>query len=61
VLSVAAFGNALHVAGRDAALLEASLAPYRERGAQRWARAEPNLEDVFINLQSRSQSEERSA
>ena len=57
VLSVAAFGNALHVAGRDATLLEASLAPYRERGAERWACAEPNLEDVFINLQSRSQSE----
>ncbi len=55
--SVAAFGNALHVAGRDAPLLEASLAPYRERGAQRWLRAEPNLEDVFINLQSRSHAE----
>ncbi len=53
VLSVAAFGNALHVAGRDAALLAASLAPYRERGALRWLRTEPNLEDVFINLQSR--------
>jgi len=53
VLSVAAFGNALHVAGRDAALLEASVAPYRTRGALRWVRAEPNLEDVFINLLSR--------
>ena len=54
VLSVAAFGNVLHVAGRDAALLEVSLAPYRARSELRWLRAEPNLEDVFINLLSRS-------
>jgi len=53
VVGVAAFGNALHVAGRDAALLGASLAPYRERGALRWLRTEANLEDVFINLLSR--------
>jgi len=53
VLSVAAFGNALHVAGRDAARLEASLAPYRERATLRWQRTAPNLEDVFINLLSR--------
>ena len=53
VLSVAAFGNALHVAGRDALRLDASLAPYRERSALRWQRTEPNLEDVFINLLSR--------
>jgi len=50
VLSVAAFGSALHVAGRDATRLNASLAPYLERGALHWLRAEPNLEDVFINL-----------
>ena len=50
VLSVAAFGNALHVAGRDAARLDALLTPYRERSALHWQRIEPNLEDVFINL-----------
>jgi ABC-2 type transport system ATP-binding protein len=57
VLSVAAFGNALHVAGRDAARLAASIAVYRERGALRWLRSEPNLEDVFINLLSHPQQE----
>jgi ABC-2 type transport system ATP-binding protein len=52
VASVAAFGNALHVVGRDAARLDAAIAPYRERPALRWLRTEPNLEDVFINLLS---------
>ncbi|MBL8289222.1 MAG: ABC transporter ATP-binding protein [Rubrivivax sp.] len=50
VLSVAAFGNALHVAGRDAAQLEAAIAPYRGRPGLVWERAEANLEDVFISL-----------
>jgi ABC-2 type transport system ATP-binding protein len=50
VLSVAAFGNALHVAGRDAALLEAAIAPFRERPGLAWRRTEANLEDVFISL-----------
>ena len=50
VLSVAAFGNALHVAGRDAAAVEAAVAPWRERAGLRWHRTEANLEDVFISL-----------
>ena len=50
VLSVAAFGNALHVAGRDAALLEAAIAPLRSRATLQFARIEANLEDVFISL-----------
>jgi ABC-2 type transport system ATP-binding protein len=50
VLSVAAFGSALHVAGRDARLLEAAIAPYRDEPGLRWRRTEPNLEDVFISL-----------
>jgi len=50
VLSVAAFGNALHVAGRDEAQLERAIAPWRERPGLAWARAEANLEDVFISL-----------
>jgi ABC-2 type transport system ATP-binding protein len=50
VLSVAAFGSALHVAGRDAAALEAAIAPHRERPGLRWQRSEANLEDVFISL-----------
>lgn len=50
VQSVAAFGNSLHVAGQDAALLEQAIAPYRERGSLHWHRAPANLEDVFISL-----------
>jgi ABC-2 type transport system ATP-binding protein len=50
VLSVAAFGSALHVAGQDDALLDRALAPYRDRPGLRWRRSEANLEDVFISL-----------
>jgi len=52
-LSVAAFGNAVHVAGRDAAALEQAIAPYRSR--LRWQRTEANLEDVFISLIAQAQ------
>jgi ABC-2 type transport system ATP-binding protein len=51
---VAPFGTALHVSGRDAATLEAAIAPLRQSGAQQWRRDEPTLEDVFIDLMSRS-------
>jgi len=50
VLSVAAFGNALHVAGRDAAQVERAIAPYRAQTGLRWERADAKLEDVFISL-----------
>ena len=50
VLSVAAFGNALHVAGRDAAALDAATAPWRARPQMTWTRSAANLEDVFISL-----------
>jgi ABC-2 type transport system ATP-binding protein len=50
VLSVAAFGNAVHVAGTDAALVERALAPLRGNPALAIAPASVNLEDVFINL-----------
>jgi ABC-2 type transport system ATP-binding protein len=55
VLSVAAFGAALHVAGQDEAALERALAPWRTQPGLRWARTEPNLEDVFISLIARAQ------
>jgi ABC-2 type transport system ATP-binding protein len=55
VLSVAAFGNALHVAGQDAALLDAAVAPWRSRPDLHWRPAEANLEDVFISLIARAQ------
>ena len=50
VLSVAAFGNALHVTGRDEALIDAAIAPLRARPELVWTRAGANLEDVFISL-----------
>jgi ABC-2 type transport system ATP-binding protein len=50
VLSVAAFGNSLHVAGRDAAEVERAIAPWRERPGLTWTRTGANLEDVFIGL-----------
>ena len=50
VLSVAAFGSALHVAGRDPARLEAAIAPLRARAGLVCERSEANLEDVFISL-----------
>ena len=50
VLSVAAFGNALHVAGRDAAALDAAIAPWRAQPGLSWQASQANLEDVFISL-----------
>lgn len=46
---VAAFGTRLHVSGADAAVLEASLAPWKA-GPYRCERVAPGLEDVFIHL-----------
>jgi ABC-2 type transport system ATP-binding protein len=51
---VAPFGASLHVSGRDRAALEASIAPYRQGGKWHWQDSEPSLEDVFIDLMSRS-------
>jgi ABC-2 type transport system ATP-binding protein len=51
---VAPFGTSLHVSGRDAAALEAAIAPYRERLDLTWTRAEPSLEDVFIDLMGKA-------
>jgi ABC-2 type transport system ATP-binding protein len=52
---VAPFGNSLHVSGRDAQALEATIAPYRARGDLNWQPSEPSLEDVFIELMNRAQ------
>jgi ABC-2 type transport system ATP-binding protein len=49
VEQVVAFGTTLHVSGRDAEKLAASVAPHRSNG-QRWTKIEPGLEDVFISL-----------
>ena len=50
VLSVTAFGSALHVAGRDEARFAAAIAPWQARADLHWSRIDPSLEDVFISL-----------
>jgi ABC-2 type transport system ATP-binding protein len=52
--AVAPFGSTLHVSGQNEAALEAAIAPYRARPDLTWARTEPTLEDVFIDLMSRA-------
>jgi ABC-2 type transport system ATP-binding protein len=52
---VAPFGSVLHVCGRDAAALDAATAAERADAHLRWHRVDPSLEDVFIDLMSRSQ------
>ena len=47
---VAPFGTSLHVSGRDAAGLEAAIAPYLHQSGLHWERSAPSLEDVFIDL-----------
>src|SRR6202163_893190 len=51
---VAPFGTSLHVSGRDKAALEATIAPYRAQPRWHWQPSEPSLEDVFIELMTRS-------
>jgi ABC-2 type transport system ATP-binding protein len=51
---VAPFGTSLHVSGRDKSALEATIAPYRDRPRLHWQHSEPSLEDVFIELMTRS-------
>jgi ABC-2 type transport system ATP-binding protein len=52
---VAPFGTSLHVAGRDAAALEAAIALFRARPGLTWMRSQPSLEDVFIDLMGKAQ------
>jgi ABC-2 type transport system ATP-binding protein len=49
VEQVVAFGNTLHVSGRDAAKLEAAIAACRDPRHE-WTRTRSGLEDVFISL-----------
>ena len=51
----AVFGAALHVTGKDAAALEATLRRAAAEGAHEIARAEVGLEDIFIHLMALSQ------
>ena len=49
VEQIVAFGNTLHVSGRDARKLETAIAAVRNP-EHTWTLAEPGLEDVFISL-----------
>jgi ABC-2 type transport system ATP-binding protein len=49
VEQVVAFGNTLHVSGRDAAQLDAAITAVRDT-AHTWTRTAASLEDVFIGL-----------
>jgi ABC-2 type transport system ATP-binding protein len=51
---VAPFGASLHVSGRDRAALESSIAPWRDKPELHWQHSAPSLEDVFIDLMTRS-------
>jgi ABC-2 type transport system ATP-binding protein len=51
---VAPFGTSLHVSGREAGALEAAIAPFRKRKGLDWRHSQPSLEDVFIDLMSKS-------
>jgi len=50
---VTAFGNKLHVSGRNAPALEMAIAPYRQSPLA-WQQIEPGLEDAFIALMQTS-------
>jgi ABC-2 type transport system ATP-binding protein len=49
VEQVVAFGNTLHVSGRNADQLDAAINSIRDE-AHTWTRTRPGLEDVFISL-----------
>ncbi len=53
VEQVVAFGNTLHVSGREAARLEATIAAVRDARHQ-WVKERSSLEDVFISLMDRA-------
>jgi ABC-2 type transport system ATP-binding protein len=52
---VAPFGTSLHVAGRDAAALDDTVAKFHDDPQLSWQLSQPTLEDVFIDLMGRAQ------
>ena len=54
VEQVVAFGNTIHVSGRNGSALDTAIAAVRD-SAHVWTRINPGLEDVFIGLMDRAQ------
>ncbi|HVO85091.1 MAG TPA: ABC transporter ATP-binding protein, partial [Syntrophobacteria bacterium] len=50
---VVAFGNTLHVSGRNGEALERSVKPFMG-GEYRWSRIRTSLEEIFINLMAKA-------
>lgn len=50
---VVAFGNTLHISGRDPVLLEKNILPYKT-ARYNWTQIETSLEEVFIDLMQQS-------
>jgi len=50
VEQVTAFGNTLHVCGKDAELLAQNIKPYLDDPKYHWEKVNSSLEDIFINL-----------
>ncbi|KAB2649048.1 MAG: ABC transporter ATP-binding protein [Verrucomicrobia bacterium] len=59
VEQVVAFGNTLHVSGRDSQLLESTLSALKTSSHQ-WAKIKSGLEDVFISLMDTSEDNYKS-
>ncbi len=55
VSSVAPFGSALHVSGRDESLLYNALKPYFNNHEYKWIKASPSMEDAFIHFMIEAQ------
>jgi ABC-2 type transport system ATP-binding protein len=54
ISQVVPFGSVLHVSGTDTALLEQSIAPFREQPGCLWTPIQPGLEDVFIQMMEKA-------
>ena len=50
---VAAFGNKLHVSGREVAAIQRAISPFQKE-PYAWQKIEPGLEDAFIGLMQTS-------
>lgn len=52
---VAAFGDSLHVSGRDEIALLEAISPFRKEKEYEWMQIQPSLEDAFISLGAAAQ------